>query len=227
VDSEGDRRGTTYWDPLATFGYLAAVTEEIRFATHVLVLPYHHPLEIAKRYGTLDLISGGRLTLGVGVGTLAEEFDVLGVPFDDRGPRADDALRCLRACLSSARVTYEGPYYEFHDLIVEPHAVQARVPIWIGGRTRRSLRRAVELGDGWAPFGLELAEVRAMLDSVEASAALDVVTGTDQSLDPLGAPTEAEAALAAAAAAGTTICTPTVVSHSLAHHLEQMEALAS
>ena len=75
-------------------------TDRIRFATYVLVLGYHHPLEIAKRYGTLDMISNGRLILGVGVGTLKEEFDLLGAPFQERGPRGDDALRALRASLS-------------------------------------------------------------------------------------------------------------------------------
>ena len=94
--SELARRGARYWDPLATLGYIAARTERIRLATNVLVLAYHHPLEIAKRYGTLDVVSNGRLILGVGVGTLKEEFDVLGAHFDDRGPRADDALRALR-----------------------------------------------------------------------------------------------------------------------------------
>ena len=97
------RRGTRYWDPLATLGYLAARTQRIRLATNVLVLAYHHPLEIAKRYGTLDKVSNGRLILGVGVGSLKEEFDLLGAPFDDRGPRGDDALRALRASLSVAR----------------------------------------------------------------------------------------------------------------------------
>ena len=78
-------RGSRYWDPLATFGYLAAVTSRIRLATNVLVLGYHHPLEIAKRYGTLDQVSGGRVILGLGVGSLQEEFELLGCPFDDRG----------------------------------------------------------------------------------------------------------------------------------------------
>src|SRR3954465_2577250 len=77
-------RGARYWDPLPTFGYLAARTSRIRFATHVLVLGYHHPLAIAKRYGTLDVVCGGRLILGVGVGSLREEFELLGAPFDDR-----------------------------------------------------------------------------------------------------------------------------------------------
>jgi len=227
VDAEKSRRGTTYWDPLATFGYLAAVSEQIRFATAVLVLGYHHPLEIAKRYGTLDMISKGRLILGVGVGTLVEEFDVLGVPFDDRGARADDALRCLRTCLSSGRVSYEGPFYEFHDLIIEPHAVQARVPIWVGGRTRRSLRRAIELADGWTPFGLELTEIGDMLAATQVPAGFDVAIGTEHALDPIGNPAAAEDALAAVAAAGATICSPALISHSLEHHLEQLEALAS
>ncbi len=79
-------RGSRYWDPLATFGYLAAVTSRIRLATNVLVLGYHHPLEIAKRYGTLDQVCAGRLVLGLGVGSLEEEFDLLGAPFGDRGP---------------------------------------------------------------------------------------------------------------------------------------------
>src|SRR3954451_3086421 len=93
-------RGARYYDPLATFGYLAACTSTIRFAVHVLVLGYHHPLAIAKRYGTLDAVSGGRLVWGVGVGSLREEFELLGVPFDDRGARADDTMRALRAAMS-------------------------------------------------------------------------------------------------------------------------------
>ena len=227
IDSESGRRGSTYWDPLATFGYLAAITERIRFATLVLVLGYHHPLEIAKRYGTLDVVSKGRLILGLGVGTLKEEFEQLGVPFEDRGACADDALECLRSCLSVGRASYEGPYYEFHDVIIEPHAVQQRVPIWIGGRTQRSLRRATEHGDGWSPFGLSLEACRSMLDATELPPSFDVVLGTEVSIDPINRPDEAEAALAAAAAAGATICTPAFVSESLGHYLEQLEAAAT
>jgi len=90
-------RGGRYWDPLATFGYLAARTTRIRFATYVVVLGYHHPLAIAKRYGTLDRITNGRLILGVGVGSLQQEFELLGADFDHRGARGDDALRALRS----------------------------------------------------------------------------------------------------------------------------------
>src|SRR3954471_22292420 len=132
-------RGGTYWDPLAVFGFLAARTATIQLATFVLVLGYHHPLAIAKRYGTLDAVSGGRLVLGVGAGSLEEEFELLDAPFAARGARADDAMRALRASLSQARPEYSGDHYAFRDFLVEPHAVRARVPLWVGGRTARSL----------------------------------------------------------------------------------------
>ena len=120
----------------------------------MLVLGYHHPLEIAKRYGTLDKISNGRVILGVGVGTLKDEFDLIGAPFDDRGPRGDDAMRALRASLSQRQPEYHGEFYDFEGLVVDPCAVQPHVPLWVGGRTFRSLRRAVALGDGWSPFAV-------------------------------------------------------------------------
>ena len=147
-------RGSTYWDPLATLAFIAGRTSRIRLATSVLVLGYHHPLEIAKRYGTLDQVSGGRLILGVGVGSLREEFDLLGAAWDDRGARADEAMGALRAALATNRPVHQGNYYRYDSVVMDPCAAQPRVPIWVGGRTRRSLRRAVEFGDGWMPFGL-------------------------------------------------------------------------
>src|SRR5689334_7055857 len=190
-----ETRGARYWDPLATFGALSAHTSTIRFAAHVLVLGYHHPLAIAKRYGTLDEITLGRVILGVGVGSLREEFELLGAPFDDRGARADDAMRALRAALSQRTPSYRGPYFEFHGFVVDPHARQTRVPMWVGGRTARSLRRAVELGDGWAPFGLrsgELGEMLARARDTEGWAAraepIDVLLQNEHPLDPLAEP---------------------------------------
>jgi probable F420-dependent oxidoreductase len=130
-------RGGRYWDPLPVFGYLAAVTERLRFATHVLVLGYHHPLEIAKRYGTLDRITKGRLILGLGVGSLREEFELIGAEFADRGARADDALRALRGSLAQRLPSYAGTHYRYEGFLVDPCAVNPRVPFWIGGRTYR------------------------------------------------------------------------------------------
>lgn len=157
-------RGSRYYDPLATFGYLAAFTSRIRLATHVVVLPYHHPLEVAKQYGTLDRISNGRLILGVGVGSLEEEFRLVGAEFEKRGPMYEDALRAIRVALGSSKPSYHGTHFSFDGFVIDPCAVQERVPLWIGGRSERSLRRAVAFADGWDPFGLGLEELKTLLD---------------------------------------------------------------
>jgi probable F420-dependent oxidoreductase len=232
-----DTRGATYWDPLPVFGYVAARTTTIRLATHVLVLGYHHPLAIAKQYGTLDRVSGGRLILGVGVGSLREEFDLLGVPFEERGERADDAIRALRASLSQIEPVYRGAHYAYDGFVVDPCAVQPRVPIWVGGRTARSLRRAVELADGWAPFGLaraDLAEMIARAHDTEAWVAraeaaeappFELVLQNEHPFDPGAEPNRVRDAAARLADAGATTLNVRVVHHSLAHYLEQLAAM--
>ncbi len=225
-------RGGTYWDPLAVFGYLAARTARIKLATFVLVLGYHHPLAIAKRYGTLDAVSGGRLILGVGSGSLEEEFALLGAEFTDRGSRADDAMRALRAALSTAQPKYSGEHYEFDDFLVEPHAVQDRVPMWVGGRSARSLRRAVEFGDGWAPFGLRTAELEALLVRArddhrweQRTRPLDVILQNDRPWDPGTEPGRVAEQLARMRTIGATGLAVRLVHHSLDHYCEQLEAL--
>jgi probable F420-dependent oxidoreductase len=225
-------RGSRYWDPLSTFGYLAAKTGRIRLATHVLVLGYHHPLEIAKRYGTLDRVCKGRLILGVGVGSLQEEFELLGADFEDRGPRADDAVRALRTSLSETTPSYEGDYFRYRDLIVDPCALQPRVPIWIGGRTGRSLRRAVELGDGWAPFGLRSDEVAQLLRRARDSeqwagrdGPLEVILWPEPPLDPGDRPDEARRRVEEIVEAGATMVNLRFIHHSLDHYLDQLEAM--
>ncbi|GLZ41992.1 LLM class F420-dependent oxidoreductase [Actinokineospora sp. NBRC 105648] len=218
-------RGGTYWDPLATLSFLAARTRRIRLATNVLVLGYHHPLELVKRYGTLDRLSGGRVLLGLGVGTLEQEFDLLGAEFTDRGPRADDALRALRASWGRPEPSYDGPYYSFRDLLVEPHAPRTDVPLWIGGRTRRSLRRAVELGNGWMPFGLSGAEITQMLATFDLPQDFDVILQTPR-LDPLGDPDRTRSHIAAAAEAGASMANVSVSGTSRTQVLDQLHALS-
>jgi probable F420-dependent oxidoreductase len=229
-----EARGARYWDPLATFGALGALTTSIRFAAHVLVLGYHHPLAIAKRYGTLDEITAGRVILGVGVGSLREEFDLLDAPFDDRGERADDSMRALRAALSTREPSYHGRYYDFAGFVVEPHARQAHMPMWVGGRTARSLRRAVELGDGWAPFGLRTEELEAMLTRARETAAwarctapLDVILQNEHPLDPLAEPDRVAEQLGRFTEIGATGVNVRVVHHSPTHYAEQLAALAA
>ncbi|MEW2352160.1 LLM class F420-dependent oxidoreductase [Spirillospora sp. NPDC029432] len=219
-----ERRGGVYWDPLATFGYIAARTERIRLATQVLVLGYHHPLAIAKRYGTLDRVSGGRLVLGLGVGSLEEEFALLDAPFKDRGARADEALAALQGSLSKRLPSHHGEYYDYEGLVVEPHAVQEHVPIWIGGRSARSLRRAAS-ADGWVPFGLPLDTMARMLAETDLPDGFDVVLGPDRPLDPIGDADAAGRALGRLRDAGATIAGVRLRSGSPAHYCEQLAAL--
>jgi probable F420-dependent oxidoreductase len=219
-----DGRGSTYWDPLATLSFLAAHTSRIRLTTSVLVLGYHHPLEIAKRYGTLDRLSGGRLVLGVGVGSIEDEFALLGASWPDRGFRADDAMRALRASLSRSRPTYDGEHYRYRDVVVDPCALQPHVPIWVGGRTRRSLRRAVELGDGWMPFGLRGSEIAEMLSAADVPADFEVVLATP----PLAVsedPGKTLRRLRTLRDLGASAVTCVIAAESAAHFCDQLGAL--
>lgn len=228
-------RGARYYDPLSTFGYLAAVTERIRFATHVLVLPYHHPLEVAKRYGTLDRIAAGRLILGVGVGSLEDEFDLLGVEFAGRGAIFEDGLRALRAVFGRREPAYAGSHYEIGGFVVDPCGVQTRVPIWLGGRSERSLRRALLFGDGWDPFRYGLEELEALLPRARAWPAwreraepFDVVLSPDHIFDvatPAGEDAM-KALLERYRAVGATAMNLRFRSTSCDHFVEQLAAFA-
>lgn len=228
-------RGARYYDPLATFGFFAGFTERIRFATHVLVLPYHHPLEVAKRYGTLDRICGGRLILGVGVGSLEEEFGLLGVDFAGRGPVYEDALRALRAVLGKREPRYEGTHHRIAGFVVDPTAVQEHVPIWLGGRSERSLRRALELADGWDPFRYGLEELTTLLARArewkawrEREAPFELVLSPDRIFDlmePQGAG-EMSSLLERYRAIGATAMNLRFRSSSCDHYLDQLAVFA-
>ena len=228
-------RGARYYDPLSTFGYLAAVTERIRFATHVLVLPYHHPLEVAKRYGTLDRITGGRLILGVGVGSLEEEFALLGVEFAGRGPIFEDGLCALRAVFGRREPAYDGSHYRIGGFVVDPCGVQDRVPIWLGGRSERSLRRALLFGDGWDPFRYGLEELEELLPRArkwpawrDRTEPFDVVLSPDHIFDVTAAAgREAmRTSLERYRDAGATVMSLRFRSTSCEHFLEQLAIFA-
>ena len=221
---DGKLRGTTYWDPLPTFAYLAATTQRIRFATFVLVIGYHHPLALAKSYGTLDLLTGGRLILGLGVGTLEEEFDLLGVSFKDRGRRADDSLGALRAALSTPQPHYDGRYFSFAEAVVSPNGSGNPIPIWIGGHSRRALQRALAYGTGWAPNGLTAEQIAALLSEVELPAGFDLVLGTS-ALDPRGDPDGTRRSLHGLQAAGATVANVHLKQDSVEDFLAQSDAL--
>ena len=211
-------RGATYWDPLATLSFLAARTRHIRLATSVLVLGYHHPLHLAKSYGTLDRLSQGRVVLGVGVGSLKEEFDLLGAEWTDRGAAADQAIEQLRAAWGQREVD---------GLIIEPHALATDPPIWVGGRTQRSLRRAVQLGTGWVPFGLRPEAISELLTKFTLPDDFEVVLSPGPVLDPIGAAASAAHELERLRDVGATIVTCRLQATDAGHYCDQLAALQS
>jgi probable F420-dependent oxidoreductase len=154
----GLRYGRVY-DPLVTLGWIAGWTERIGLGSSIVLVPLHNPMHLAKQVATLQELSGGRFTLGVGMGWHKDEFDFLGVEFKGRGRRADEALRLMRALWNGER-DFEGEYWSFHDATSEPHP-SAQPEIWVGGSSERAIRRALELGDAWHPSrGSDAAHVR-------------------------------------------------------------------
>lgn len=219
-----NERGPAYWDQVATLSFLAARTQRIELCAYVVVLGYWHPLQICKTFGTIDRISNERLILGAGVGSLRQEFELLGAPFEDRGARADDALRAVRASWGRREVEYHGTHFDYDGFVVEPTSPRAHVPIWVGGRSKRSLARALEFGDGWAPFRMQLDEIEPWLRDVELPDGFDLVFPPDPPLDPIGDPDRVAETLRAYADARTTALPLRFVHQSKQHYIEQLDA---
>ena len=146
-------------DPLLALTFAAAATSRIGLATGILLLPEHNPVLAAKQIATLDVLSGGRLTLGIGVGWSAEEFAALGVPFERRGARTAEYVAALRALWSQDVASFDGEFTRFGGIRVNPKPVRdRRIPIVAGGNSDAALRRAAALADGWYGFNLTVAE---------------------------------------------------------------------
>lgn len=145
-------------DPIDTLAYVAGVTTTLGLATGLLVLPWHHPLVLAKRAATVDRLSGGRLRLGVGLGWMREEIEAGGVDFDSRGERADETIDAIRAVWGSDPVggaQFEGRHFSFRGVQSFPRPVRpGGVPIEVGGTSAPAIRRAARRGDGWLSLGL-------------------------------------------------------------------------
>jgi probable F420-dependent oxidoreductase len=140
-------------DPFVAMGFAAAHTSTIRLIPNVVVLPYRNPFVVAKSGATLDLLSGGRFTLAVGVGYLKREFIALGVDFDERGDLVEEALQVIRAIWTTDDVSFEGRHFTASGITAHPRPLsQPHPPIWIGGNTAAARRRVASFGDGWCPF---------------------------------------------------------------------------
>jgi probable F420-dependent oxidoreductase len=140
------------FDQLATLAFLAGCTSRLRLLTSVMVVPHRPVLQTAKTLSTIDVLSNGRLILGVGSGWMEEEFKLLGAPFDERGAATDEYLEAFRELWTAERPAYEGRHISFKDVIFAPKPIQTGgPPIWVGGESPAALRRTVKLGNGWYP----------------------------------------------------------------------------
>ena len=149
---------------LCSLAFVAAHTSTIRLGTGVLLLPQHQPLILAKELATLDVLSGGRLIVGIGVGWSEEEYEALGVTFHDRGARADEYLAAMRAIWSEDKPAYHGKYVSFQGVQAYPHPIQQPAPpIITGGRAPSVIRRTIEQANGWYGFALDLEETADVL----------------------------------------------------------------
>jgi probable F420-dependent oxidoreductase len=153
---DGKYPGTGYHlETLTTMSFLAGATQRIRFITSVMIAPYRNPILTAKMLASLDVLSEGRVIVGLGVGWMKEEFDNLKAPpFHERGRVTDEYISAFRELWTKENPSFNGKYCNFSDIIFLPKPVQKpTIPIWIGGHSKQALRRAGELGDGWHPIG--------------------------------------------------------------------------
>ena len=147
--------GKPYYNPLATLSYLAATTKNVLLGTSVLVLPYHNPIELAKYTATLDQMSGGRVTLGVGVGAMTEEFNALGISMKRRGSLTNECIAIMKELWTKEDPSYHSRRWNFSNLKFSPKPLQKpHIPIWVGGASPGALQRAATMGAGWHPSGV-------------------------------------------------------------------------
>jgi probable F420-dependent oxidoreductase len=143
-------------EPLMTLASLIHLVPRVQLGTSTLVLPQRHAVVVAKQVAALDVLSGGRFILGVGVGWLEEEFGFLNADFARRGAVTDEAIRAMRALWSEPVASFHGRFYDFSDAVFFPKPRSGGVPLWVCGNTRPAIRRAARLGDAWNPFGIGL-----------------------------------------------------------------------
>ena len=156
------RFGAAMYDPLITLAVAAGATSRVQLGTTVLIVPYRNAVVTAKMISSLDVLSGGRVVLGIGAGWVAEESAMLGVPFEERGPMTDEYMAAMRELWTSPAPSFAGKYTQFSELHFEPKPVQKpHPPIWVGGHARASLRRAAEIGAAWHPINRSVDEIRA------------------------------------------------------------------
>jgi probable F420-dependent oxidoreductase len=158
-------------DPFDTLAFLAAATEKPRLGMSVLIVPYRNPYDVARRVATLDVLSGGRMILGVGVGWMEEEFRLLGIPFNQRAQRTREYIALMKALWTQENPRFDGEFIKLEtDVNMLPMPLQKpHPPIWVGGETMPALRRVVEFGDGWHIALLTVEQIRSLYDRLKVA----------------------------------------------------------
>lgn len=142
-----------FYDPFIALAWLAGVTQNLELGATVIILPYRHPLLTARMATNIDQLSRGRFILGVGVGWAKQEFQALGVPFEQRGAIANEYLAVIKKCWTNDVVSHDGRYVSFREVHTGPRPVRSpHPPIWVGGRSEAAMRRAARYGDAWHPI---------------------------------------------------------------------------
>jgi probable F420-dependent oxidoreductase len=148
---------TSFVDLCVTIAFAAAHTRSLRFGTGIMILPLRNPVILAKQLASVDIVSGGRLIFGVGIGNLEFEFDAVGAPFDHKGRRAEEAIAAMRALWSMDRAEFQGRFFALSGVRAEPRPVQKpHPPIIFGGKSAAAFSRTARLGSGWYGYGLDL-----------------------------------------------------------------------
>jgi probable F420-dependent oxidoreductase len=156
----------SFHEPFVLFSYLAGVTKTLEFTTGVIILPQRQTVLVAKQAAALDVLSGGRLRLGIGIGWNPVEYEALGENFKNRGRRSEEQVEVLRKLWTQELVTYEGQWHKITDAGLNPLPIQRPIPIWFGGSDDRALRRLARLGDGWFPLMGPDDTCRAAIDKI-------------------------------------------------------------
>ena len=161
---------TLFHEPFVLFGYLAAVTRQVELVTNVIILPQRQTVLVAKQAAEVDVLSGGRLRLGIGVGWNDVEYEGLNENFRNRGVRSEEQVEVLRALWTQPVVSFHGRWHHVGEAGIKPLPVQRPIPIWFGGHAEQTLRRAGRLGDGWFPQRAPDGEMAAMIERLSSYA---------------------------------------------------------
>jgi len=224
--SRAPAMGATWYDAGSTLAFVGGATERIGLLSHVVILPYRHPLVVAKQYGTLDHLTRGRVILGVGSGHLKPEFATLRADYERRGKVTDEYVQAIAAAWLSEIASFAGETVAFRDVMVSPRVHRRpRPPIWVGGNSRAAVRRAARYGDGWVPWELTPDECAA---AVQLARRVRAEAGRPDEFEvvaPLGFAASADEILAAVArwrTAGATAFHVGIAADSADEHLERL-----